>query len=233
MSVARGRRQYRGRKNSRRSLTELGTAPPGDNATPALENWAAGADRYDVVFHRRGDAGHDGIELAQEIRRYHATAGRADQPLQPVRRKRQRTVLRCCRAYSMEQLSRVLHRVARWRRMKRASDAARPETHIAGERHANSDFFLTRFWISARGYWGRGATGWHGCFRSDVDPDHRQCRLPVRHQCWNRAIFDAIENANPRPVSLTAVFFPACGRSVLLGVAQVVARWHRAAGGPG
>ena len=28
------------------------------------------------------------------------------------------------------------------------------------------DYLLTRFWISARGYWGKTATGWHGCLRS-------------------------------------------------------------------
>jgi two-component system NtrC family sensor kinase len=94
-----------------------------DNATHALEELAAGADRYDVVFTDVVMPGMTGIELAQEIRRYHA-----DLPV--VLTSGYSHVLSesgsdgfevLQKPYSMEQLSRVLHRVARWRRMKRAT----------------------------------------------------------------------------------------------------------------
>jgi two-component system NtrC family sensor kinase len=106
------------------ALTELGYGTTlVDNATHALEELAAGADRYDVVFTDVVMPGMTGIELAQEIRRYHA-----DLPV--VLTSGYSHVLSesgsdgfevLQKPYSMEQLSRVLHQVARWRRMKRAT----------------------------------------------------------------------------------------------------------------
>lgn len=106
------------------ALTELGYGTTlVDNATHALEELAAGADRYDVVFTDVVMPGMTGIELAQEIRRYHV-----DLPV--VLTSGYSHVLSesgsdgfevLQKPYSMEQLSRVLHRVARWRRMKRAA----------------------------------------------------------------------------------------------------------------
>ncbi|HEY0234240.1 MAG TPA: ABC transporter ATP-binding protein/permease [Afipia sp.] len=88
------------------------------------------------------------------------------------------------------------------------------------------EYLLTRFWISARGYWGRngGKLAWiftGGLFALIVLNIFVQYRINV----WNRSIFDAIEKKDSSAVlSLTAIFFPLAITSVLLGVSQVYAR---------
>ncbi|MBA2397329.1 MAG: response regulator [Bradyrhizobium sp.] len=111
------------------ALTELGYGTTlVENATHALEELAEGADRYDVVFTDVVMPGMTGIELAQEIRRYHAdlpvvlTSGYS----QTLSEHGSDGFEVLQKPYSMEQLSRVLHRVARWRRMKRATAAPTP-----------------------------------------------------------------------------------------------------------
>ena len=91
---------------------------------------------------------------------------------------------------------------------------------------ARKDYLLTRFWISARGYWGKkgGRLAWAFSIGLLI--------LIVAHvgfqygiNLWNRAIFDAIEKRDSATVYyLTAVFFPLAIGSVLIGVAQVYAR---------
>jgi two-component system, NtrC family, sensor kinase len=96
------------------------------NATHALEELAAGAERYDVVFTDVVMPGMSGIELAREIRRHYAdlpvvlTSGyshglsdRGSDGLELLQKP-----------YSIEQLSRVLHKVVRWRGAKRATSTA-------------------------------------------------------------------------------------------------------------
>ena len=98
------------------ALAELGYATKlVGNATHALEELAADADRFDAVFTDVVMPGMTGIELAQEIRRRHA-----DLPV--VLTSGYSHVLSehgsygfelLQKPYSIEQLSRVLHRAGR------------------------------------------------------------------------------------------------------------------------
>ena len=106
------------------ALVELGYGTTlVENATHALEELAAGAERYDVVFTDVVMPGMTGIELAQEIRRHyadlpvvltsgysHALSESGSDGLELLQKP-----------YSIEQLSRVLHKAGRWRRVKRAT----------------------------------------------------------------------------------------------------------------
>src|SRR5215813_13114858 len=88
------------------------------------------------------------------------------------------------------------------------------------------EYLLTRFWISARGSWGRKGDrlAWPfsiGLLILIVANVGFQYGINV----WNRAIFDAIEKRDSATVfHLTAIFFPLAIGSVVLGVAQVFAR---------
>jgi vitamin B12/bleomycin/antimicrobial peptide transport system ATP-binding/permease protein len=101
-----------------------------------------------------------------------------------------------------------------------------PELSPEEAEQARKDYLLTRFWISARGYWGRGGDrlAWLfsiGLLILIVTNVGFQYGINV----WNRAIFDAIEKRDSAIVFyLTAVFFPLAIGSTLLGVAQVFAR---------
>src|SRR6267142_5164840 len=91
---------------------------------------------------------------------------------------------------------------------------------------ARKDYLLMRFWISARGYWGRNGDrlAWLftiGLLILIVANVGFQYGINV----WNRAIFDAIEKKDSATVFyLSAVFFPLAIGSVVLGMVQVVAR---------
>ncbi|QND74116.1 ABC transporter ATP-binding protein/permease [Tardiphaga robiniae] len=91
---------------------------------------------------------------------------------------------------------------------------------------ARKDYLLTRFWISARGFWGKSGDrlAWMfsiGLLLMIVATVAFQYGINV----WNRAIFDAIEKRDAASVfHLTGVFFPLAIGSVLLGVAQVYGR---------
>jgi putative ATP-binding cassette transporter len=101
-----------------------------------------------------------------------------------------------------------------------------PELSPEEAEQARKDYLLTRFWISARGYWGKGGDrlAWLfsiGLLLLIVTNVGFQYGINV----WNRAIFDAIEKRDSATVYyLAAVFFPLAIGSVLLGVAQVFAR---------
>src|SRR5438445_6195132 len=91
---------------------------------------------------------------------------------------------------------------------------------------ARKDYLLTRFWISARGYWSKNGDRLAWLFSIGL------LLLVIGHvgfeygfNVWNGAIFDAIEKRDSATVYyLAAVFFPLAIGSVLLGVAQVLAR---------
>ena len=101
-----------------------------------------------------------------------------------------------------------------------------PELSPEEAEQARKDYLLTRFWISARGYWGTSGDrlAWVfsiGLLILIVANVGFQYGINV----WNRAIFDAIEKRDSATVfHLTAVFFPLAIGSVALGVAQVFAR---------
>jgi putative ATP-binding cassette transporter len=101
-----------------------------------------------------------------------------------------------------------------------------PEMSPEEVEEARKDYLLTRFWISARGFWGKKGDrlAWAfsvGLLILIVANVGFQYGINV----WNRAIFDAIEKRDSATVYyLTAVFFPLAIGSVLIGVAQVFAR---------
>ncbi|HKS18628.1 MAG TPA: ABC transporter ATP-binding protein/permease, partial [Bradyrhizobium sp.] len=101
-----------------------------------------------------------------------------------------------------------------------------PEMTPEEAEQARKDYLLTRFWISARGFWGRHGDrlAWPfsiGLLILIVANVGFQYGINV----WNRAIFDAIEKRDSATVFyLSAVFFPLAIGSVLLGVAQVFVR---------
>src|SRR6201990_1852262 len=101
-----------------------------------------------------------------------------------------------------------------------------PELTPEEAEQARKDYLLTRFWISARGYWGRSGDSLAWVFSIGlliliIANVGFQYGINV----WNRAIFDAIEKRDSATVfHLTAIFFPLAIGSVALGVTQVFAR---------
>jgi putative ATP-binding cassette transporter len=91
---------------------------------------------------------------------------------------------------------------------------------------ARKDYLLTRFWISARGFWGKSGDGLAWVFSIGlVLLIVANVAFQYGINVWNRAIFDAIEKRDAASVfHLTGVFFPLAIGSVLLGVAQVYGR---------
>ncbi|MGY3449206.1 putative ATP-binding cassette transporter [Bradyrhizobium sp. USDA 4353] len=87
-------------------------------------------------------------------------------------------------------------------------------------------YLLTRFWISARGFWGKSGDrlAWPftlGLLVLIVGTVVFQYGINV----WNRSIFDAIEKRDAGTMfHLTAIFFPLAIGSIVLAVAQVYAR---------
>jgi putative ATP-binding cassette transporter len=101
-----------------------------------------------------------------------------------------------------------------------------PELTPEEAEQARKDYLLTRFWISAKGFWGKSGDklAWVfsiGLLLLIVTNVGFQYGINV----WNRAIFDAIEKRDAATVwTLTGIFFPLAIGSVLLGVAQVYVR---------
>jgi putative ATP-binding cassette transporter len=101
-----------------------------------------------------------------------------------------------------------------------------PELSPEEAEQARKDYLLTRFWISAKGFWGRGGDRLAWIFSIGlVILIVANIGFQYGINVWNRAIFDAIEKRDSAAVfHLTAVFFPLAIGSVLLGVMQVFTR---------
>jgi vitamin B12/bleomycin/antimicrobial peptide transport system ATP-binding/permease protein len=105
-----------------------------------------------------------------------------------------------------------------------------PEPGLSDEEveQLKRDYLLTRFWISARGFWGAGGGRLSrvlsvGLFGLIILQISFQYGINV----WNRAIFDAIEKKDASTVFyLTGVFFPLAIGSVAVGVVQVFTRMN-------
>lgn len=107
-------------------------------------------------------------------------------------------------------------------------DSIDPDPKLTPEEaeQARKRYLLTRFWISARKYWGRG--GDRLAWPLSIGLLILIC-INVGFQyginVWNRAIFDAIEQRNARTVYfLSAVFLPLVLGTGSLVVAQVFLR---------
>ena len=106
------------------ALTELGYATTlVHSAMEALAELTRNAERFDVVFTDVVMPGMTGIDLAQEIRRRHfdlpvvLTSGYSH----VLSRNGSFGFELLQKPYSIEQLARVLHKVGRWRRVKRGA----------------------------------------------------------------------------------------------------------------
>jgi two-component system, NtrC family, sensor kinase len=106
------------------ALTELGYATRlVENAAAALAELTRHAEAFDVVFSDVVMPGMSGIDLAKEIRRRHSdlpvvlTSGYS----QALSQNGSYGFELLQKPYSIEQLARVLHKVGRWRRLKRAA----------------------------------------------------------------------------------------------------------------
>jgi len=101
-----------------------------------------------------------------------------------------------------------------------------PELSPEEAEQLRRDYLLTRFWISAKGFWqtGGGRLSWtlsFGLLALIVLQIGFQYGINV----WNRSIFDAIEKKDAAKVFyLTGIFFPLAVGSVVVGVVQVFAR---------
>src|ERR1700704_6317737 len=101
-----------------------------------------------------------------------------------------------------------------------------PEMSAEEAEQARKDYLLTRFWISARGFWGKDGDRLAWIFSIGlVVLIVTNVGFQYGINVWNRAIFDAIEKRDSATVFyLTAVFFPLAIGSVVLGVVQVFTR---------
>ena len=101
-----------------------------------------------------------------------------------------------------------------------------PELTPEEAEQARKRYLLTRFWISARGYWGSNgdSLAWP-CSIALLTLIGMNVGFLYGINVWNRAIFDAIEQRNAGTVYfLSAVFLPLVLGSVVLVVAQVSLR---------
>jgi putative ATP-binding cassette transporter len=101
-----------------------------------------------------------------------------------------------------------------------------PEMSPEEAEEARKDYLLTRFWLSARGFWASNSDRLAWILSATlVVLIVANVGFQYGINVWNRAIFDAIEKRDSATVFyLSAVFFPLAIGSVVLAVAQVFAR---------
>jgi putative ATP-binding cassette transporter len=101
-----------------------------------------------------------------------------------------------------------------------------PELSSEEAEQIRKEYLLTRFWISARGYWGRNGDKLAWLFSIGLlILIGANVGFQYGINVWNRAIFDAIETRDSNEVfHLIAIFFPLAIGSMALGVAQVFGR---------
>ncbi|SEI20170.1 putative ATP-binding cassette transporter [Rhizobium tibeticum] len=100
-----------------------------------------------------------------------------------------------------------------------------PELTPEEAEQARRRYLLTRFWISARRYWGRGDRLAWPCSIGLLILIGINVGFQYGINVWNRAIFDAIEQHNARTVYfLSGVFLPLVLGSVVIVTAQVTLR---------
>jgi len=107
-------------------------------------------------------------------------------------------------------------------------NAVEPDRELTPEEaeQARKKYLLTRFWISARGYWGRGGDrlAWP-CSIGLLTLIGINVGFQYGINVWNRGIFDAIERHDASTVYfLSAVFLPLVLGSVALVTVQVSVR---------
>ncbi|MBB3397417.1 ABC transporter ATP-binding protein/permease [Rhizobium sp. BK060] len=101
-----------------------------------------------------------------------------------------------------------------------------PELTAEEAEQARKRYLLTRFWISARGYWGRGGDNFAWpCSLGLLTLIVVNVGFQYGINLWNRAIFDALEQHNGRTVYLlSVVFLPLVLGTIILVTAQVALR---------
>lgn len=107
-------------------------------------------------------------------------------------------------------------------------DVIEPDPDLTPEEaeQARKKYLLKRFWISARGYWGRGGDGFAWpCSIGLLVMIGANVGFQYGINRWNRGIFDAIERHDAATVYyLSAVFLPLVAGSVVLVTSQVYVR---------
>jgi len=107
-------------------------------------------------------------------------------------------------------------------------DVVEPDPDLTPEEaeQARKKYLLKRFWISARGYWGRSGDGFAWpCSIGLLVMIGMNVGFQYGINRWNRGIFDAIERHDAGTVYyLSAVFLPLVAGSVVLVTSQVYVR---------
>ncbi|EJJ27682.1 ABC transporter ATP-binding protein/permease [Rhizobium sp. CF142] len=107
-------------------------------------------------------------------------------------------------------------------------DVIEPDPDLTPEEaeQARKKYLLKRFWISARGYWGRSGDGFAWpCSIGLLVMIGMNVGFQYGINRWNRGIFDAIERHDAGTVYyLSAVFLPLVAGSVVLVTSQVYVR---------